>query len=245
MAATIRPDCGFCLPHHESLSHDDRKAETRRVCPADSMNFVGTKESAMSTSDWRDLKDKFLGALEGKPVEGSWLDVWRLFLEHPWYQEQLDLCAQRVLRRAGCSRQLLGDVKQDAMLLLARKLRKTPDLHIDHQRAEEHFPGWMETIITRDCLEALRRIRRRQPLSSEAVSDDQFAGEDADIDSQIDFSLLLDQFPDPERTIVTLYAKGWNVTQIAAELGLDYGKARRLLRRGLALVAEKIGAAED
>jgi RNA polymerase sigma factor (sigma-70 family) len=190
---------------------------------------------------WRDLKERFISATDSANNQRDWLDVWRLFVEHPWYQEQLQLCAQRVLRRSFGPLEWLEDLKQDAMMLLARKLRGTPDMNANRELLEEHFPGWLGTIIRRDCQETLRQMRRRQPIGSEAVHEDRIAGRCEDLEARIDFSLLLDQLPDPERTIVMLYGKGWELQEMANELGLSYWKTRRLLHQGVEQIAGKLG----
>ncbi len=206
-----------------------------------SVDKASKKEYPMTTpADWCDLRDKFLAALGDDLPEGEWLVLWRLFVEHPWYQEQLDLLAGCLVRRLGGVRPAIEDVKQDAILVLARKLRSTPDLHIDRDRAQHHFAGWMATIIRSDCLEALRRLRKPQPLSNDVVNEDRSPDRSVDLEARIDLSMLLDQLPDPQRTIVILHHKGWQISEIADELKFSYWKVRRLLQDAFRILAIRI-----
>lgn len=192
---------------------------------------------------WQDLKDQYLTALGSG---SDWLDLWQLFVEHPWYQAELQAIAERLVRRQRGGQVFVDDVKQDVMMLLARKLRSYPDMHLDPQRIHLSFPGWLATIIRRDCQEALRHMRRPQPQSSDAVNDDVLpAGKAADLEARIDLSVCLDTLPEDLRTLVILHTKGFEIAEMAAELEFSYWKARRLLQEGLQLLAYRLRPNED
>lgn len=184
---------------------------------------------------WQDLKREFLLQIDDAPAQtaGLWLDVWRLLIEHPWYQEQLAACARQEMRRVRAPDEWLDDVKQDAMLLLARRLRLAPDLRIDRRRAREHFPGWMGTIIRRHCQEALRRMRRLHHRTQEILDQDIGREPRLALEAKIDLSMMLDKLAEPERTVVVLSAKNWSLREIADALEFSYWKTRRIHLRGL------------
>lgn len=185
-------------------------------------------------SSWKDLRDKFLGALlQQEDSERMWLEIWRLLVQHPWYQAELRCCAQRVLWRGRAPLAWQKEVEHDAMLVLARELRHAPDLGLDYARAEDEFAAWLGTIIRRDCQQALRRLRRVY-RPGEALPEDLPEGHDGNRrEVWIDIQAAVNHLNDPARTVVALYSKGLSVRQIAAELELSYWPVYRALRRGL------------
>lgn len=184
------------------------------------------------SASWQDLRDSFLEAVE-ESGPGAWIPIWRLVIEHPWYQQELRTIAKRVLRSRGAPLEWHEDIEHDAMLLLARKLRKSPDLGVDRTLAQEHFAGWLATITANDCLDALRRFRRHSGRSLELP--EYFVADESRAAEQVlaELSLALDQLDELRRTVLLLYAKGRMLREIAADLGLDYSKTRRLYHSGL------------
>ncbi len=119
------------------------------------------------------------------------------------------------------------------MLLLARSLQAAPDLHLDLSRAENHFAGWMATIVMRHCQEAARKLRNHQ-RKVESLGDGVIASQrPSDLDACIDLNMAVEQLSDPLRAVLALHAKGWSIHESAARLGMSYWKTRRLLLEGL------------
>jgi hypothetical protein len=107
------------------------------------------------------LRDQFFRLLdEGAPSTQLYRHVWQLFVESPWYQQELHHAVWRTLRRTNSPLRWAEDIKQNAMLLLGEHLRKSADLDVDRARAAQHFAGWLGKIINRDCRRALRGMRR-------------------------------------------------------------------------------------
>lgn len=193
---------------------------------------------------WQDLLQRYLAALEHP---SPWPDLWRLFLDHAWYQEQLRAAARRAVYRRRLPPHWHDDVQQEAMLLLARSLRAAADLHLDRARVSTHFPGWLTTIIARHCQEALRKICRQQqhtqPLGerdfpSEYPSPGQGGDEAA---TALDFQRALEQLPPEQRTIVSLHAQGLSTPRVAEQQGLSYCLTRRRLRSAIAQLRRRLG----
>lgn len=186
-------------------------------------------------SSWQDLRDRYLRVLSGPDAHrpGTWLLAWQLLVTHPWYRAELKSCARRVLKRHRAPLAWQMDLEHDAMLLLARKLREAPDLGVDPAQAQRHFAGWMATIITHDCRQALRRLQglyrpsRRFP-EQHATADDR-----GNREAWVDLNLALERLDAPERKVITLRLKGFSIRQIAARLHLNYWRAYRLFRRAL------------
>jgi RNA polymerase sigma factor (sigma-70 family) len=191
---------------------------------------------------WRSLRERYLAALA---LGADWLDLWRLFLEDAWFQGELQSIAEGLVRRERGAAISVDDVMQDAQLILARELQHCPDLHLDPQRSDSEFRGWLATIIRHDCQQALRHLRRPQVATSDAINDDAVPGKESNLAARIDLSLSLDRLPEPQRTIVTLHTKGWEISETAAELELSYWKVRRLLNEGLRQMAEQLQTLED
>lgn len=203
--------------------------------PAASASHSSSVGDAPDSSSWQDLRDRYLEALSRPSADrpGRWLEIWRLFIEHPWYQQELQSCARAVLRSGGAPSEWQKDVEHDAMLLLVRKLRKRPDLGIDPVRAQKHFRGWMGTIITRDCRDALRRLRRLYSPSADVPKQQPAADRGPQCEARVELSLAVEQLDDPERAVLLLYANGLTIRRIAAELDLGYWRTYRAFRTGL------------
>lgn len=196
-------------------------------------------------SSWQDLRDRFLAMVsQPEPDEDApprWLAVWHLLIEHPWYREQLSAAAGSVLRGGGYSLQWREDIEHDAILLLARQLRKAPDLYVDPLRAERHFAGWMRTITGRACKDALRQLRRKSttdiPSPELLPAREQRAGRDA----LIDLAEALEQFDEKTRAVLLLHSKGLAFRRIATELELSHWDVFSTYHKGL----EKLGRRLD
>lgn len=189
---------------------------------------IGLRQGAPST--WKALRDEFLGS-GTSPAAG--LKMWRALTTHPWFREQLECCARQVLKQNAAPAAWQADVEQQVILLLAQKLQKLPDLGIDAALADQHFTGWLTTIVTRDCRQALRRQQRlhgygqRVPIEHPAI-DDRVQRE-----TRVDLNLALARMEIPERTVITLWMNGHSIKQISNRLQLNYGRTYRIFTRGM------------
>lgn len=189
----------------------------------------------MTQSSWQDLRDRFLSACSERDRESPtrWLEIWYLLLAHPWYREQLASAARSVLQSSRCSFEWRDDVEHEAIVLLARRLRRNPNLGIDPVLAKQHFAGWLRTVITRDCRDALRKLRRESspalPLSDCLSASD----ERVQRETRIDLAIALDQLGEQERVILVLYSKGFTLRQVAEKLDLTFWRTYSSHHRGL------------
>lgn len=196
--------------------------------------------SQPESASWQELKDRFLQLLDSQTPAVDWRLVWRLLVEHPWYQSQLDYCATWVLRSGKAPHQWLDDLRQDAILLLARTLRQRPDLGIDRCRANDKFAPWLRTIIVRDCREALRRMRRLHRRETALPQQPPTVDRRQQLDVQIDLSMAIDALANPDRTLVSMYLHGYSVKEIARRLQRNYGSTNYELRRVMAGFQERV-----
>jgi DNA-directed RNA polymerase specialized sigma24 family protein len=177
------------------------------------------------------FRTSFVRLIQTRPA--NWGTVWRLIVEHPWYQQQLHACAERLLRRFACRSQSVDDVKHEAMLLLARDVERTTDLGLNASEAGAHFVGWMRTIIARHCRQVFRRARRRDSRQRVLHDSDHLAFAD---ESQFEWRELLqaiNHLDEPDLTALTLLLKGFNKTEISAHMNLTYERTRYVINRGL------------
>lgn len=194
--------------------------------------------------DWEELRKEYLELLDSdRAGHGElWAVLWRLFLEDPSYQHQLHASAQSLLRRHRSRTCLLADIKQEAVLLLARKLRRAPDCFRTVGSKACFAPSICRTI-SQHCLEAFRQSRRHRGNDDipEEVSDEVDYLQ-PHIDRRIDISQALDQLEDPARTILMLFSHGLDLRQISQQLKLGYWTTRRHWQHGLAEMARLLGA---
>lgn len=120
-----------------------------------------------------------------------------MFVEHWQYQRLLDRCARRVLRGTRDPLNWLGNVKHEAMLLLARQLRRSLKGPIDRVPSDSAFPAWLAVVTRRHCQEALRRLRGGRRGCRQLLDDD-IAEQRIDPDALLDLRLAIDRLAHPQ-----------------------------------------------
>jgi RNA polymerase sigma factor (sigma-70 family) len=189
-----------------------------------------------------ELRDRFFTLLdENASSPYLWRHVWRLFVEHPWYQEELRQATLRLLRRRGAPLRWAEDIAQEAMLLLGEHLRKAAHLDVDRARAMHHFSGWLGRIIARDCQRALRSMRRSEKRAGiQGRSYEATQANATRSDKMIELAIAIDELPEECRGIVNLRLQGWRLDEIAARLNISYWAVNRALRCALSQVTEML-----
>lgn len=185
------------------------------------------------------LSQRFRETLsEEFPSDQRGLIVWRLIVGHPWYQDQLRRVARR-LTRGQSSAILSEDVEHEAILYLARSLKRSPNLRFNPHQTDEQFSRWMRRIILRDCQQALRRLRRGRDMESltDQPSEDQASCLE---ELRSDLSSSLELLPSPERFIVEQYLLGQPFEETAEQLAVSITTVHRRFRRGLSLLQQLI-----
>jgi RNA polymerase sigma factor (sigma-70 family) len=192
-----------------------------------------------------DLLTKFLKALgrvrKAPPSSRVIGNLWRLFVEHSWYRAQLRICALHALYVRSAPRQWLEDVEHEAMLILARELRRRPDLNLNRAMASKTFPVWLRTVISRDCLQAIRKLRRQQRAWRELKEGDRRSDDRALRDERADVSMAMEKLARPLRAALSLYSKGYTFAEIGKRMGVSTATAQRIVHRGLRKLQELLG----
>jgi RNA polymerase sigma factor (sigma-70 family) len=171
-----------------------------------------------------------LSQAAGEQAE-PWVRSWSQLVEDPWYQENLDKRARRVLRRANCPLEWIDDLKQDAMLLLARQLS-----HLVNPATLEPklaSPGWLLAAIRGHCQEALRRIVTAHRRCTQIANEQDFPEASNLFTSIIDLRDAIERLDEPQRTILQRQANGNSLLSIAHDQRLSYSQVWRIYRRGI------------
>jgi RNA polymerase sigma-70 factor (ECF subfamily) len=117
-----------------------------------------------------------------------------------------------------------GDAVQDAWLHIARNLSRLDD--------PARFPGWAYAIVTRRCVDAMRRGSRDRRLAAEAASEALTArtNMDGDLSRHLDLTAAIRRLPVDQRLLVSLYyGEGLSVEEIATAHGLPGGTVKSRL----------------
>lgn len=189
-----------------------------------------------------ELRDAFFRLLDRGESAASplWHEVWKLFLEHPWYQAELHEATKRLVGRGQAPADMAEDIEHDALILLSQHLRRAAHLHVNRELAEDHFTGWLARIVARDCSKALRAIRRAQRRAgSQQVAVEDIATRDLPMDEIIDLSLAISKLPDEWRRVLLLRLRGCGIAEIARRLRLSQTQVHRALQRGLSEVKRR------
>jgi RNA polymerase sigma-70 factor, ECF subfamily len=148
---------------------------------------------------------------------------------------RLDAAARLILR----DRELARDAVQEGFL---RAWRNLPTL-----RDPDRFEAWLRSLVSRSCIDVLRRRGRRpievelQPFDGPAVADIQSLVADREL-----LDLALQRLGPEQRAVIVLhYYLGMPLPDVAAALRIPIGTAKSRHHRSLAAMRAAIGADPD
>ncbi len=206
------------------------------------MTLIENDSTPAASADWRDLRRKFLRAMQDEGAAPNYRRRWALFVDHPWCRRELQRVAARLVRRDPRLAPWEEDIAQDAMLLLARKLERLPDLNYDISRTESSFPGWLGTIITNDCRQAARRLRRVCFVNFDQAPLLITPDEQARSDAKLDLHAAIEDLQEPLRTVVELHMQSVPVDEIARTISSSRTNTYRLLQKARRQLRRKLPA---
>lgn len=197
-------------------------------------------KSDESGCDWHELRRCYLRALDSRR---HWIEVWHMVASNGLYKLELERCARLAIARVNGPQDWEGDVRHDALLILARRLKTSIDLGYDRSRPESHFDRWIRRIMMRHCQEAVRRMRRplREGWRLDGNGESVPASGSDYIELRIDVSLAIERIADPARTILLLYGYGFSITEIAERLQMTYSQVQYARRKGLNRLKAQLG----
>jgi len=136
---------------------------------------------------------------------------------------RLDSAARLILR----DHDLARDAVQEGFI---RAWRSLPTL-----RDPDAFDGWLRTLVTRSCLDIVRRRGRRAieveltPLDEPAITDASMSFANREL-----LDSILRRLPPDARAVVVLhYYFDLSVPEVAATIGIPLGTAKSRLNRAL------------
>jgi RNA polymerase sigma factor (sigma-70 family) len=156
-----------------------------------------------------------------------------VFASDPWYQHELATAARRVVIESGAALDLVGDVAQEAFLILGRDLRRDGSLNCGQTTDDAGFGRWMRTIIVRQCRQSLRRVGRTGRRETEIHEEDCAVDLIPRLELCLDVYGGVEQLSREERTVVLLHTQGATFHQIAEQLGQPYQTVYSIWRRAL------------
>lgn len=171
-----------------------------------------------------------LAVSQTQPSQQASLRIWRMIVGHPWYQAQLTKISRRLTRNRWRSI-FPEDVQHEAILLLARSLKRNPHLGFDTNQPAEQFSHWMRRIIFRDCLQAIRSLKRGQ--QDVALTEEH--GSECYCQTESNSILLwtLDCLDPKERFIVDRYVLGYTLKETAELLNVSISTVHRRLHSAI------------
>jgi hypothetical protein len=150
-----------------------------------------------------DLCGRYLAKLDADETP-QWRELWELLITHPWFDTRLEQCTRTALRTSRLPCQLEGDIKHEVILRFVTKIRRRPDLGIDRIRVENHFAGWMHTVLMCECRMAIRTLRRLHYRTLPLLVDN--AGRDLceSLDARMDLQAAISQLAADDSQILQL-----------------------------------------
>ena len=185
------------------------------------------------------LKEAFLALLKTEESQRAEA-VSDLFLDDPWYQDLVHRRTRQAVANHVVPGNFQDDLAQEMSLLLIQKARRSPDLHVNAAMVEEHFGGWVWTIVDHLCVEAVKRLHRIF-RSQGCLAVDVALAKKQQLDRKIDLAMELAKMPLLTRTVLSLYDEGYSLKEIAQRLDHKYWKICEAYRAGIAFLRDKIG----
>lgn len=175
-------------------------------------DFKATEISMNTLSDIQSISTLCRRHLLAVDREEPWETIWQSMVLHPWVQQEVDRSARRLMRKNSLPRQLLDDVKQEALLALANSLKKRPSLGFDLRHG--HYESYLRIVLYRCCQRATKALRH--PGHQELVEHDHPQFDPwCEIVGSIDLKQAIDQLKEPYRSTIQQVFEGVPLQTIA------------------------------
>lgn len=185
-------------------------------------------------SDWCDLRTRFFEALDRspRPNQPVWREAWHVLATHPCYRSELAAIARRIVIQSRAPLDLADDVAHEALVLMARDLQRES---LGGKRAGdvEGFRRWMDKVIALNCREALRTLRRIRGRESEIGQNGIVVELIPQLDLRLDLYGAVQKLKPVERTVVELHSIGFNLRQIAEQMGVPHQTVFSIWQRAI------------
>ena len=200
-------------------------------------------DSLPSTSEpppWDRLMRAFLTLLQTDDPRTAGDAVVELFFDDPWFRDLVVRRSKRAAETRAIPNNWRKDLEQEISLLFVQKAEKTPDLHVNLDVVEEHFGGWVWTIIDHLAAEAVKRLHRVY-RSDETLLDDFACSPQRDIATKIDVYALIAQPPPLTQAVLKLFDEGYTLKEIAKLVDEPYWRVCEIRQEAVACLRERLG----
>jgi len=156
-------------------------------------------------------------------------ETWRVFVANPRYWRELQSAALGVVRARRLPAECVADVTQEALIVLAERLRRRGNLGFRRQFGEERFLAWIRAVIRSHCRHAADRQRSREPRAAE-LDGDWAAYHTPSADRRAELADAVASLDKPLCDVVQAYWQAGSIEPVAAQLGLSTTTAWRRFR---------------
>lgn len=157
----------------------------------------------------------------------DWLEIWSIYSEHPWIQQQLQIGALNALQRLHAPRAWSADVKQETLIRIGIMLRKDPTLGFDAQRGS--YAGWLYCLIQANCLKALRQFRDEKRMKSLKSMEPRTERSLELIQRRMDLVDEIERLEGKQRELLRQHLRGESVEALAEAYGVSTRTIYRLI----------------
>jgi RNA polymerase sigma factor (sigma-70 family) len=186
------------------------------------MSIIESEE----TVAW-ELEDLYRHLLSGP--DADYRETWRAFAMNARYQRELESAAMRVVRAHRLPIERVGDVVQEALIVLAERLRRRADLGFQPKYGEQRFLAWLRAVARSHCRRALDRQRSRERCGAE-LDREWPACHAPTANWRAELADAVASLDEPLREVVEVYRQFGSVEAVGARLGLSTTTAWRRFR---------------
>jgi DNA-directed RNA polymerase specialized sigma24 family protein len=172
--------------------------------------------------------DEIYRCLTAKPTP-DYRETWRVFAVNETYRRELQSAAVGLLRAHRRTRERVAEVTQEALVVLAERLRERGDLGFCPHYGKERFLAWIRAVARSHCRHALDRQQVRQRCRSEL--DREWAACSAQPAAwRGELAEAVESLDEPLRAVAAAYWRLGSVGAVAEQLGLSTTTAWRRFR---------------
>lgn len=167
-------------------------------------------------------------------------DTWRLFAANESFRRELDRAARHLARTRGMRGDRVPDIVNEALLVLADRLRSRGNLGFDTGRGQGRFLAWLRAVARSHCRHALQRqrggARRHFPLDREWPEPTSVLAA-----QRADLAEAVESLSEPLRAVVDAFGEFGSIKAVARRLGLSQTTAWRRYRAAVARLRPRCG----
>lgn len=174
----------------------------------------------------------------------DWSDVWKALCNDEWFGNTLDRSARSVLRKKGRPVSWRDDIKQQAMIEIARQLMKSPSLGYQSDRG--NLRSFLSVVIFRSCQKACRQFRSGNvTFVSPDPLDEPCVDSAPELENQLDLHHCVDRLEEPFRTTAAQLLAGLTIEQMAVIAGCSTRTIYRRLNETVEQLRQQLNPTKD